>query len=156
MTDFVLHRVPSRAQEEQDLWGLWSRFCHSAAAGRLRNLHVCIENFDNTAALMRDLAQLRDLREVQLWLYCLRRNDVGELAGLSSLSSLKDLALHLGMSLGASQPLQCLPPELAALSRLERLTGAAGRRCLPTPARMLPARSAPHALASPPPPPACS
>ena len=78
----------SRTQLEQDFWGLWGRFCSAAAAaGRLRSLHFSLY-LCSSALLMRDLAQLRSLLKLDLWLPCLPHEHVGELAHLSSLSAL--------------------------------------------------------------------
>ena len=145
--DAFMHKNdPGRAQLEQDFCGLWGRFCSAAAAaGRLRSLRFSL-NFCSSALLMRDLAQLRSLLKLDLWLPCLPHEHVGELAHLSSLSALTGLELGVGVSRPTSQTLR-LPPELAALPRLESLTGAAGRcRRLPAPARMRSAWAAPHAL----------
>ena len=120
---------PNLAQLQQDVWELWGRFSRAAAAtGRLRGLHfnLC---YGNTAALVHGLAQLHCLRKLSLWFERLPHEQLGELARVGSLSALTSLWLCMAMS-GEPQTLR-LPP--AALSRLERLMGAAGRhRRLPS------------------------
>ena len=145
---------------EEDFWGLWSRFCSAAAAaGRLRKLLVRIVRFDNTALLMRGLARLRSLRQLNVQMARLpHEHTVGDLARLSSLTSLTGLWLHMSAAsyyeTGEPQEPLRLPPELVALSHLEHLTGAVGRRRgLPAPARMRPAWAALWRRACPPHPP---
>ena len=109
----------------EDFSGLWTSFCAAAAAaGRLRILRVGL-SFSCTAVVVHGLVQLRSLQKLDLRLACLHHADVGELAHLSSLSALTGLWLRVGVR-ASSQPLR-LPPQLAALSRLEHLMGAAGR-----------------------------